>query len=63
MPGFLPIVKQLGYDPVWFGILFCANMQVSFQNPPFGPAAWRFIESLRIETPQDPSSRLSHHLQ
>ncbi|MCG6859204.1 MAG: TRAP transporter large permease subunit, partial [Salaquimonas sp.] len=26
--------------PVWFGILFCVNMQVSFLSPPFGPAAF-----------------------
>ena len=40
MPVFLPIVVQLGYDPIWFGILFCINMQVSFLSPPFGPAAF-----------------------
>ena len=40
MPVFLPIVLQLGYDPIWFGILFCINMQVSFLSPPFGPAAF-----------------------
>jgi tripartite ATP-independent transporter DctM subunit len=40
MPVFLPIVTKLGYDPVWFGILFCINMQVSFLSPPFGPAAF-----------------------
>jgi tripartite ATP-independent transporter DctM subunit len=40
MPVFLPIVVKLGYDPVWFGILFCINMQVSFLSPPFGPAAF-----------------------
>ena len=28
MPVFLPIVVKLGYNPVWFGILFCINMQV-----------------------------------
>ncbi|MEP5729518.1 MAG: TRAP transporter large permease subunit [Sulfitobacter sp.] len=53
MPVFLPIV--MGMDPadigilgtlspahvsVWFGILFCINMQVSFLSPPFGPAAF-----------------------
>ena len=26
--------------PVWFGILFCVNMQVSFLSPPFGSAAF-----------------------
>lgn len=40
MPIFVPIVVALGYDPVWFGILFCMNMQVSYLTPPFGPAAF-----------------------
>ena len=40
MPVFVPIVVQLGYDPVWFGVLFCLNMQVSYLSPPFGPAAF-----------------------
>lgn len=40
MPIFVPIVRELGYDPIWFGVLFCVNMQVSFLSPPFGPAAF-----------------------
>ena len=40
MPIFVPIVRQLGLDPVWFGVLFCMNMQMSFLSPPFGPAAF-----------------------
>ncbi len=40
MPIFVPIVRDLGYDPVWFGVVFCMNMQVSFLSPPFGPAAF-----------------------
>jgi tripartite ATP-independent transporter DctM subunit len=40
MPIFVPIVTALGYDPVWFGVLFCLNMQVSYLSPPFGPAAF-----------------------
>ena len=40
MPIFVPIIVQLGMDPVWFGVLFCMNMQVSFLSPPFGPAAF-----------------------
>jgi TRAP-type mannitol/chloroaromatic compound transport system permease large subunit len=40
MPIFVPIVTSLGYDPVWFGVVFCMNMQVSFLSPPFGPAAF-----------------------
>jgi tripartite ATP-independent transporter DctM subunit len=40
MPIFVPIIKSLGMDPVWFGVLFCMNMQISFLSPPFGPAAF-----------------------
>ena len=40
MPVFMPIVLKLGYDPVWFGILFSVNMQVAFLTPPFGSAAF-----------------------
>ena len=53
MPVFLPIVQRLpveeigflgSIDPkyvaIWFGVVFCMNMQVSFLSPPFGPAAF-----------------------
>ena len=40
LPIFVPIIVELGYDPIWFGVLFCMNMQVSFLSPPFGPAAF-----------------------
>ena len=31
---------SMGIVAVWFGVLFCMNMQVSFLSPPFGPAAF-----------------------
>jgi len=53
IPVFLPIVKRLPIEEIgligqlapqhvaiWFGVLFCMNMQVSFLSPPFGPAAF-----------------------
>ena len=40
LPIFVPIIVELGYDPIWVGVLFCMNMQVSFLSPPFGPAAF-----------------------
>ena len=40
MPIFVPVVITLGYSPIWFGILFCMNMQISYLTPPFGPAAF-----------------------
>ncbi len=53
IPVFLPIILRLpveeigifgALDPahvaIWFGVVFCMNMQVSFLSPPFGPAAF-----------------------
>ena len=53
IPVFLPIVQRLPLEEIgfigelsphhvsiWFGVLFCMNMQVSFLSPPFGPAAF-----------------------
>lgn len=53
MPVFLPIVVKLPpeeigwlgsvdprFVPIWFGVVFTMNMQVSFLSPPFGPAAF-----------------------
>jgi len=35
-PIYLPIVKYLGFDPLWYGILFVINMNVGYLSPPFG---------------------------
>jgi len=36
VPVFLPIIKALGFDPLWFGILFVINMEIGYMTPPFG---------------------------
>ena len=38
VPIFLPIAEKLGFDPLWFALLICVNLQMSFLTPPFGPA-------------------------
>jgi TRAP-type mannitol/chloroaromatic compound transport system permease large subunit len=35
-PIFVPIVTELGFDPLWFGILFVINMEMAYVTPPFG---------------------------
>ncbi len=35
-PVFLPIVERLGFDPIWFGILFILNSGMAYITPPFG---------------------------
>ena len=38
VPIFGPVIRQLGFDPVWFCILLAVNLQTSFLSPPFGYA-------------------------
>jgi len=36
VPVFFPIVQQLGFDPVWFGILVVMVVEISLITPPIG---------------------------
>ncbi|MEW6263309.1 MAG: TRAP transporter large permease subunit [Thermodesulfobacteriota bacterium] len=38
VPIFGPLIRKLGFDPIWFGVLFATNLQISFLSPPFGYA-------------------------
>jgi tripartite ATP-independent transporter DctM subunit len=35
-PVYVPLIKSLGFDPVWFGVLFIVNMEMAYLTPPFG---------------------------
>ena len=35
-PIFFPIARSLGFDPVWFGVIYAINMEMGFLTPPFG---------------------------
>ena len=36
IPLYVPIAVSLGFDPIWFGILFVVNLQMAFLTPPVG---------------------------
>jgi tripartite ATP-independent transporter DctM subunit len=38
IPVFLPMVKSLGYDPIWFCVMFLVVIQTSYLTPPMAPA-------------------------
>lgn len=38
VPIFLPVIKDFGFDLLWFGVVYNVNMQISFLSPPFGYA-------------------------
>lgn len=36
MPIYVPIIVGLGFNPVWFAILYVVNMQMAYITPPYG---------------------------
>jgi tripartite ATP-independent transporter DctM subunit len=38
VPIFLPVVAALGFNHLWFALLVCVNLQMSFLTPPFAYA-------------------------
>ncbi len=42
VPIFMPIAMELDFNPLWFSILMCVNLQTSFLTPPFGYALFYF---------------------
>jgi tripartite ATP-independent transporter DctM subunit len=47
-PIFLPIATLLGFNPIWFSIIFILNMQVAYLTPPFG---WALIMMKGVAPP------------
>ncbi len=36
LPIYMPIIHQLGFDPLWFGAIMLLNMEMATTSPPFG---------------------------
>jgi TRAP-type mannitol/chloroaromatic compound transport system permease large subunit len=35
-PLYVPLVKMLGFDLVWYGVLYTITCQIAYMTPPFG---------------------------
>lgn len=35
-PLYLPLITSLGFDPLWFAMIFMMNIQMAYLTPPFG---------------------------
>ena len=49
IPIFYPVIAELGFDPIWFGVLFQANLCMGYITPPFGYCLF-YLKSLSPET-------------
>jgi tripartite ATP-independent transporter DctM subunit len=48
-PIFAHVIKAMGFDPLWYGVVYLINMQVAFLTPPYGFALFY----MRAATPKD----------
>jgi tripartite ATP-independent transporter DctM subunit len=42
VPIFTPIAMDLEFNPLWFAMMICVNLQTSFLTPPFGYSLFYF---------------------
>ena len=49
LPIFYPVIQQLRFDPIWFGVLFQVNLCIGYLTPPFGYNLF-YLKSLSPET-------------
>jgi TRAP-type mannitol/chloroaromatic compound transport system permease large subunit len=35
-PLYVPLVKVLGFDLIWYGVLYTITCQIAYMTPPFG---------------------------
>lgn len=50
LPIFFPVVVSLGFDPIWFCVIFQLNLCIGYITPPFGYNLF-YLKSLSPETP------------
>jgi tripartite ATP-independent transporter DctM subunit len=49
LPIFYPVIQQLHFDPIWFGVLFQVNLCIGYLTPPFGYNLF-YLKSLSPDT-------------
>jgi tripartite ATP-independent transporter DctM subunit len=50
MPIFFPVILKLGFDPIWYGVLFQINLCMGYITPPFGYNIF-YVKTLSPDTP------------
>ena len=50
IPIFFPLIVSLGFDPVWFGIVFTVNTQLGLITPPLGIDLFAVTNVFKIPT-------------
>jgi TRAP-type mannitol/chloroaromatic compound transport system permease large subunit len=35
-PLYVPLIIKLGFNPIWYGVLYTVTCQIAYMTPPFG---------------------------
>ena len=49
LPLFYPVVKQMGFNPIWYGVIFNIALCIGYVTPPFGYNLF-YLKSLSPDT-------------
>ncbi len=52
IPIFIPLIESLGFDPIWFTVMFCINTQIGLITPPMGTDLFAVRTIFNIPTGQ-----------
>ena len=52
IPVFFPLIKALGYDPVWFGVIVVLCVEMALVTPPVGMNVW-VVSGLAKDVPME----------
>jgi C4-dicarboxylate transporter DctM subunit len=52
IPIFIPLIESMGYDPIWFTVMFCVNTQIGLITPPMGTDLFAVRTIFNIPTGQ-----------
>jgi C4-dicarboxylate transporter, DctM subunit len=53
VPIIFPVIKQLGFDPIWFGVIIVMTVELGLIHPPVGMNIFvikSVIDDVRIST-------------
>lgn len=52
IPIFIPLIESMGFDPIWFTVMFCINTQIGLITPPMGTDLFAVRTIFNIPTGQ-----------
>ena len=62
-PLYVPLIIALGFDPIWYGVLYTITCQIAYMTPPFGynlflmNKKWYTLKKSNLDNSRDNTNR------